>query len=92
MVIERFPKGVEAVGTRFRARGRQMPGDVHYVASWLTPKGDACYQVMEAPSRAALQPWIDAWSDLVDFEIQPVVPSAEFWAGRTPPEHQAPAE
>lgn len=83
MVIERFPKGIEVVGERFRASGRQMPDDVHYIASWLTPGGDMCYQVMEAPNLASLQPWIDAWQDLVDFEIQQVTTSAEFWAART---------
>jgi hypothetical protein len=34
---------------------------------------------MEAPDSAALQPWIRRWDDLVDFEIVPVLTSAEFW-------------
>ncbi len=82
MVIERFPLGIELVGARFRALGRQMPDNVQYVASWLSPGGEACFQLMEAPSREAMQPWVDAWADLVEFEICPVVTSAEFWARR----------
>lgn len=83
MVIERFaPGNVAAVGERFRTKGRLMPEDagVEYVASWMTEDGARCFQIMRAPSRESLQPWIDAWSDLVDFEIVPVVASADYWA------------
>ena len=30
-----------------------------------------------APSPRLLQQWVAAWSDLIEFEIVPVVPSAE---------------
>ncbi len=81
MVLERFKDGnFRAVGDRFKAKGRMMPEDVVYVSSWLEPDGSRCFQVMEAPSREAMQPWIDAWKDLVDFEVLPVQSSAEFWA------------
>jgi len=85
MVIERFrgsAGGIEAVGARFRERGRLMPEDVTYRASWVDPAGTVCYQLMEAPTRAALEPWTRAWEDLVEFEIDEVTASAEFWAGR----------
>ncbi|MCW5766597.1 MAG: DUF3303 family protein [Phycisphaeraceae bacterium] len=86
MVIERFRAGnPDAVGQRFRARGRLMPdgAPIAYVASWMTSDGAACYQLMEAPNAAALEPWMNAWRDLVDFEVVPVLTSADFWAGRT---------
>lgn len=86
MVIERFRAGnPDAVGQRFRARGRLMPegSPITYVASWMTADGAACYQIMEAPDAAALEPWMNAWRDLVDFEVVPVLTSADFWAGRT---------
>jgi hypothetical protein len=88
MVIERFRAGNPgAVGERFRARGRLMPASsvqrgVAYIASWLTTDGSRCYQLMESPDRAALEPWMAAWSDLVEFEVEPVQASAEFWAAR----------
>ncbi len=92
MVIERFRAaqgGIDAVGARFRERGRLMPADVLYVASWVDPAGTTCWQLMEAPTREALAPWTRAWEDLVEFEIVPVRTSAEFWAERDtapPPE------
>lgn len=85
MVIERFHRGDwRAVGERFRARGRQIPegSGVSYVASWMAADGASCYQLMEAPERAALDPWIAAWADLGDFEVVEVRTSAEFWSAR----------
>jgi hypothetical protein len=34
---------------------------------------------MDAPQIESLNPWIDCWNDLVDFEVVPVLPSGEFW-------------
>ncbi|MGH7133908.1 MAG: DUF3303 domain-containing protein, partial [Phycisphaerales bacterium] len=72
MVIERFRAGnPAAVGERFRVRGRLMPETpgLAYVASWMTTDGSCCYQLMESPDRAALDPWLNNWRDLVDFEV-----------------------
>lgn len=85
MVIERTPtENIEAVGVRFRERGRLMPegAGVAYLGSWLTPTGETCYQLMEAPSIEPLLVWISHWSDLVRFEIVPVLTSKEFWERR----------
>jgi hypothetical protein len=81
MVIEHF-KDVAAIGERFQRQGRMLPDGVVYHASWVEPGGARCYQVMEAPSAEALGPWIDAWGDLADFEVIPVLASSEFWAAR----------
>jgi len=83
MVIERFRAGnPTAVGERFKSRGRMMPEGlgISYVASWMTADGAACYQIMDAPTRESLDPWIGNWGDLVEFEVIAVETSAEFWA------------
>jgi hypothetical protein len=78
LVIERFKGGdPRPVYQRFRESGRMTPGGVSYVASWVTTDLSCCYQVMECDSRAALDEWIARWSDLVDFEIMPVITSAD---------------
>ena len=83
MVIERFKgAGIGAVGERFHAKGRMMPDDVAYVASWLDPAGTICYQLMEAPGPDSLRAWMKHWDDLMDFEVVPVLTSADFWAKR----------
>lgn len=78
MVIEHFRGGnPRPVYARFRERGRLAPDGLTYVNSWVTDDLTRCYQVMDSPSRAVLDEWIRAWEDLVDFEVIPVVPSAE---------------
>jgi hypothetical protein len=80
MVIERFRDGDPApVGERFARRGRLMPPGVVYHSSWVDPEAGRCFQLMEAPDAEALRPWTDAWEDLVEFEVVPVVTSVDFW-------------
>ena len=78
MVIEHFKNGDAApVYRRFREQGRMASDDLRYVSSWVTSDLTRCYQVMESPDRALLDQWIARWEDLVDFEVVPVVTSAE---------------
>ena len=78
MVIEHFRNGdPRPVYTRFRERGRLAPEGLTYVSSWVTDDYTRCYQVMETKDRALLDQWIDQWTDLVEFEVLPVVTSAE---------------
>jgi len=84
MVMERF-KDAQAIGERFQRSGRMLPENVVYHASWVDAAGMRCFQIMEAPALESLDPWVSRWSDLVDFEILPVVTSAEFWASLASP-------
>ena len=78
MVIERFRgRDAKAVYRRFRDQGRMMPDGLKYVASWIEPNFDRCFQVMECDDARLLQEWLLGWNDLVECEIVPVVPSAE---------------
>jgi hypothetical protein len=47
------------------------------VSSWVVESLERCYQVMETDDRALLDEWLANWSDLVDFEVHPVITSAE---------------
>jgi len=78
MVIENFRNGdAVPVYRRFRDRGRLAPAGLSYVSSWVSDKLDRCYQLMETEDRALLDQWITKWSDIVDFEVYPVISSAE---------------
>ncbi len=78
MVIETFRnQDAKAVYRRFRDRGRMTPDDLVFIESWVTADLNRCYQVMECDDVAVLQRWTTEWSDLVDFEIVPVLPGAE---------------
>ena len=78
IVIERFRNRDPApVYRRFREKGRMAPDGLRYVASWVTEDLTTCYQVMETAERALLDDWLAKWRDLVDFEVLPVIESAE---------------
>jgi hypothetical protein len=78
MIVERFKnRDAKAVYRRFRERGRGAPDGLTYVGSWIEANFDRCFQLMECDDARLLQQWVAAWSDLIEFEIVPVVPSAE---------------
>ena len=86
MVVEHFREGdAVPVYRRFRDQGRLAPAGLTYLTSWVDEDMRLCFQVMEADDRAVLDTWIAAWADLVEFEVYPVVTSAEA-AARIAPE------
>jgi len=84
MVIEHFKHDTKAIGERFKQSGRMLPEGVIYHASWIDAAGNRCFQIMEAPQLESLSPWVQRWNDLIDFEIIPVLTSADFWAKTQP--------
>ena len=85
MIIESFVHGPEPVYARFRAQGRLAPDGLRYVSSVVSTDGRTCWQLMECDDRSLIDHWMAAWSDLVRFEVVPVVSSAEA-AARFAPE------
>ena len=78
MVIEHFRNGdAVSVYRRFRDRGRLAPEGLSYVSSWVDTKLERCYQLMETDDPQLLSDWMAHWRDLVDFEVHPVITSAE---------------
>ena len=85
MVIEHF-RGGDAVPVyrRFRDQGRMAPDGLRYVSSWVTEDLERCFQVMECEDRSLLDEWISRWNDLVEFEVIPVLTSADAQAAVAP--------
>ena len=78
MVVEHYKNAdPRPVYRRFRDHGRLAPDGLIYVSSWVDHKLERCYQLMETDDRALLDQWIAHWSDLVDFEVYPVMTSQE---------------
>ncbi len=78
MVIETFRDGrARPIYERFRTRGRLAPEGLRYVVSWVDESLGRCWQVMETDRRELLDEWMAAWSDLTDFEVIPVLSSAD---------------
>ena len=85
MIVEHFHDGDPApVYRRFRDQGRLMPEGLRYVASWVTADFRHCFQIMECEDRGLFEEWMACWKDLMDFEIIPVMTSAEAVAAIGP--------
>lgn len=82
MVIETYTQGPGPVYERAAERGRMLPPGLTYLESWIDERGlDRCFQLMATEEPSLFDEWIANWNDLVEFEIVPVVSSAEASAG-----------
>ena len=77
MVIETFTQGARPVYERARDRGRMLPEGLEYVESWVTEGLGGCFQLMESDDPALFEAWTASWADLAEFEIVPVLASAD---------------
>jgi hypothetical protein len=77
MVVERYTKGAAAIYERVAARGRLLPPGLAFVDSWVDERLDRCFQLMETDDTSLFERWIAEWRDLVEFEVVPVISSAE---------------
>jgi hypothetical protein len=78
MVVERYRSGPQPVYERAAAQGRMLPDGLHYLDSWVVSDSlDLCFQLMATDDPSLFDMWTERWSDLVDFEINAVVTSAD---------------
>jgi Protein of unknown function (DUF3303) len=77
MVIETFTQGARPVYERARDRGRVLPEGLRYVDSWVETGLARCFQLMETDDPSLFERWTSQWDDLAEFEIVPVLASAE---------------
>jgi hypothetical protein len=78
MVVEHFKnQDPLPVYRRFRDHGRLAPEGLQYVSSWVDEKLERCFQLMETDDRSLLDEWISKWSDIVSFEVYPVMSSKD---------------
>ena len=78
MIIEHFTNGDPVpVYRRFRDRGRMAPEGLKYISSWVDTRLTRCYQIMETDDPTLLDEWMAQWRDIVEFEVHPVITSAQ---------------
>jgi hypothetical protein len=77
MVVETFTSGPRPIYQRARDRGRMLPDGLDYIDSWIDERLDRCFQLMETDDPSLFDQWIASWSDLGEFEVVPVIASAE---------------
>jgi len=78
MVIEEFrDQDAKSVYQRFHQKGRLMPEGLKFHNSWVSADLGRCFQLMECDDITLFQRWVVEWSDLIGFEIVPVVAGKE---------------
>ena len=77
MVIEDFIQGARPVYERVEAKGRMLPPGLLYLDSWIDEALQRCFQLMETDDPSLLDAWMAQWSDLVKFEVVPLIGPAE---------------
>lgn len=77
MVIENFVQGARPVYERAAEEGRMLPPGLLYLDSWIDERLQRCFQLMETDDPSLLDRWMAEWSDLIRFEIIPLIGSAE---------------
>lgn len=77
MVLERYTHGAGLVYERAAVQGRHLPPGLRYVDSWVDERLERCFQLMEADDARVFDDWIARWADLAEFEVVPVMTSAD---------------
>ena len=78
MVIEKFRnQNGKAVYRKLRDAGRGLPDGLKFVASYVSADLGRCFQLMETDDPSLFDVWLDNWRDLGEFEVYPVIDSAE---------------
>jgi hypothetical protein len=55
-----------------------LPPGLAFLDSWVDERTlGRCFQLMETDDPGLFELWIAEWSDLVEFEVVPVITSAE---------------
>ena len=92
MVIESFHGGdAEPVYRCFCEWGCLVFEGLSYVTSWVNSDLGRCFQVMDCANRTLLDEWMARWADLVEFEVVPVISSADAAARMAHPASAEPA-
>jgi hypothetical protein len=85
MVIEKYRDGdPKPVYRRFKEKGRMAPPGARHVFSWVTTDFERCFQVMDCDDRGVLDKWMANWSDIVEFEVIPIITSEKASAAIAP--------
>jgi hypothetical protein len=77
MVVERYLGGAAPVYARAAEQGRMLPDGLEYIDSWVDEQLYRCFQLMETDDPRTFDEWMARWSDLAEFEVVPVISSAE---------------
>jgi hypothetical protein len=75
-----LPQHREEVHRRFRETGAPPPEGVRMIGRWHGAEGNDGLFIAESEDAAALAAWLQDWTDLLSFDLRPVLTDEEFSA------------
>ncbi|MGH2490966.1 MAG: DUF3303 domain-containing protein [Candidatus Limnocylindria bacterium] len=69
---------------RVRDESRPLPDGLKYIGSWIDANLGRCFELVDCEDVRLLHQWVAYWSDLIEYEIVPVLPSKETRENITP--------
>jgi hypothetical protein len=76
--FEYFEADRDDVHERFRRTGGAPPAGVKMLGRWHSVEGNRGFLVAESDDSGAIATWLQGWSDLVSFEVTPVLTDEGF--------------
>ena len=80
IAFEYLPDTRVEVHDRFKQTGAPPPGEVTMVGRWHAAEGNRGWLICEANDTAPIARWLQEWTDLISFEVTPVLTDEEFLA------------
>lgn len=68
----------DAVHRRFKETGGAPPPGVEMIGRWHGAEGNCGFFLAETDDVGALARWLQDWTDLLSFEVTPVLTDAQF--------------
>lgn len=78
IAFEYTPEQRDKVHERFKQTGAPPPGGVTMTGRWHGVNGNRGFLVAESSDAEAVARWLQEWTELITFEVTPVLTDGEF--------------
>lgn len=78
IAFDYLPDNRAEVHDRFAQTGAPPPNNVKMVGRWHSAEGNRGWLICETDDGKAIARWLQEWTDLISFEVTPVLTDEEF--------------
>ncbi len=78
VAFDYLPDNRENVHDRFKQTGGPPPEGVEMVGRWHSAEGNRGWLICESDGADGIARWLQEWSDLISFEVTPVLTDDQF--------------
>lgn len=68
----------DAVHKRFKETGGTPPAGVAMLGRWHGAEGNCGFLIAESEDVSAVASWLNEWTDLISFDVRPVLTDEQF--------------